>query len=1253
MKKKLITGVLATLACLTCFTACDALDNLLKPVNPQESSSTVDSSDDSSVDNSGTSSSDDSSSTVTDAIDLEEVKAYADEYFRAENASTRADYELPHSLSYDVYSLPLSWSVNVTEGVTVDRQADKTIIDVNENLAEDLKYTLTLTITHPEDATKTVTVNFNRTVLKAPTLVPAKITKAPVEEKAYKLHIYHAQLQADYYMTGNIYKTYEYYFDISTDFSKAVDVYVEAVENEEGKFYMYHNGTDTAPGKKYINARKTSDGQHISNYFEDTAETKWSFDAEIGTMVTVINDLEGNDTKFYLGCDTDPSHKSISPQSTSENKGYLIEMVDRTEIPASDKIAQTKKELSLPAVYVGAGELTLATMGVTFPDATIAWEIVSGSSATVTDGKLVITAPTAATTVVLKATISNGTATPDTKEMSVKLIPNESVAILDALFALNSGESFANNVTLTGIVSAFSYNGTYNETYGNISVEMMVAYGNEYKTVGCFRLKSDGTSGVSESAITVGDTLTVTGILTNYNDGTFQFDKECTYSTVVNGDETDVPGYVAPQPNPELITDAYKFVINAKGEDETFEDYFVQATVSGKFLMTTTSAALGADVYAEKVDGSYKFYFKTEEGGKNYITATANSGDSSATLALATETTTVFDYDHTFNCWYTTINDTEYYLGTYSNWTTLGASKKSFITSANIGVSQYVATLKLSSEFEVEEGATDEEQVAETLKEIKDLGTVYVGNTTVTLPTKGTAYETVAINWAVVGDGATYSDGTLTFNPTATGTVTVTATVVSGDVTDSTKVFTVKLVPNNAADIVNAVYDLDDGEAIANKVSLSGVITKVDTAYSAEKQYITVTIKVTGADASKTIQCYRLKDGTVTAVANLAAGDNITVNGTLKNYYNSYNQTNTFEFDSGCTLEAYEKAAFTQTTLADAIATDAANYSNPIEVTATIVNVESASDKSFVKMTIADEIGNTLYVYGANAGALTDATIAVGATVTLQGTLSSYKGQIQFNKPKATELTAPTGELSDTHKAIAAAMELSVNDTIVASGAENVAIANANYAGVTISWASDKNFAVVDNTNGTVTYTLQAEATEVTLTATVVAGTAQKLVTFTVNLAVKPEEGTAVVAYTFIADTTTSSWADAAAVSVPVSGVTIVFNTDKNDATTAASFSASDYLRLYQMSADDKTAGGSITIAVEGKKIASIKVTVAAKMGAHAFTNATCDDDTKTEFILKATDTVNGVDSITITNMSGKTEKIRIDIKSIEITYYT
>ena len=84
-------------------------------------------------------------------------------------------------------------------------------------------------------------------------------------------------------------------------------------------------------------------------------------------------------------------------------------------------------------------------------------------------------------------------------------------------------------------------------------------------------------------------------------------------------------------------------------------------------------------------------------------------------------------------------------------------------------------------------------------------------------------------------------------------------------------------------------YTLEDGAALSHESTITGIITAIPSAYSADYGNITVNIDVPGLDGY-TVQCYRLAGG-----EDLAEGDEITVTGTIKNY------KGTIEFDKGCT----------------------------------------------------------------------------------------------------------------------------------------------------------------------------------------------------------------------------------------------------------------------------------------------------------------------------------------------------------------
>lgn len=107
---------------------------------------------------------------------------------------------------------------------------------------------------------------------------------------------------------------------------------------------------------------------------------------------------------------------------------------------------------------------------------------------------------------------------------------NSDVAnIINQAFALADGESLSEPSTLTGKV--LSVDTAYSAQYKNVTVTIVVE-GFEDKAIKCYRLAGDGAD-----TLAVGDTVTVTGTIKNYQ-GTVEFDQGCTIVTIVKGDGT-------------------------------------------------------------------------------------------------------------------------------------------------------------------------------------------------------------------------------------------------------------------------------------------------------------------------------------------------------------------------------------------------------------------------------------------------------------------------------------------------------------------------------------------------------------------------------------------------------------------------------------------------------------------------------------------------------------------------------------------
>ncbi len=119
--------------------------------------------------------------------------------------------------------------------------------------------------------------------------------------------------------------------------------------------------------------------------------------------------------------------------------------------------------------------------------------------------------------------------------------------------------------------------------------------------------------------------------------------------------------------------------------------YFI-GEMSGNFLATSEKASDAVKVYIENVDGGVRFYFM-KDGERNYIDVQEYTAGK-AGVRITTEPTCVFTKNDTIGVYTTNVAGADYYLGTYSTYNTISASKTSYITGENagtIGVSQFVA----------------------------------------------------------------------------------------------------------------------------------------------------------------------------------------------------------------------------------------------------------------------------------------------------------------------------------------------------------------------------------------------------------------------------------------------------------------------------------------------------------------------------------------------------------------------------------
>lgn len=227
--------------------------------------------------------------------------------------------------------------------------------------------------------------------------------------------------------------------------------------------------------------------------------------------------------------------------------------------------------------------------------------------------------------------------------------------------------------------------------------------------------------------------------------------------------------------------------------------------------------------------------------------------------------------------------------------------------------------------------------------------------------------------------------------------------------------------------LLDAAYTLEEGLSMNEPCTMSGVISKIDTAWSEEYKNITVTMIVNGVE-DKPIMCYRLQGE---GAKDLAIGDYITVTGTIKNY------KKTIEFDAKCNLDNVVKAAGSTTeepveevpavnptgmTAAEildaAYALEAgAAFGAPCTLTGVITEVNTPYSEQYGNITV------TIVVDGKEDRKIEcfrlvgdgNADLAVGDTITVTGTIKNYNGKIEFDAKctldavvKAGETPAPT-----------------------------------------------------------------------------------------------------------------------------------------------------------------------------------------------------------------------------------------------------
>ena len=560
------------------------------------------------------------------------------------------------------------------------------------------------------------------------------------------------------------------------------------------------------------------------------------------------------------------------------------------------------------------------------------------------------------------ATIKAGDGSTETVSFDYKVAASATAGmsqeqIVEEAYKLENGEMMEGNVTLTGEITMVKT--PYDASYKNITVIIQIGELTD-KRIECYRLKGEGAD-----KLAIGDTITVTGVLKNYN-GTIEFDAGCNLDNVVKGETV-----TAPTDPKEIVAAAYAL---AAGDSLPYS-----STLTGVITEIKTPWDEGYQ--------NISVIYAIEGCEDKPILAYRLKGDGAAGLAVG-DTITVTGYIVNYN------GTIEFTSGCVLDAVVKGeGSGSTGDDQPSTGGNDQPSTEKPSSladQIKAAQALAEGEKLPYTstmtgkITKINEEYSEEYKNITVTIEYSGKSYKVYRLK----GNGAA---------DLAVGdTITVTGTLQNwyGDVQIASgnldKVVKGEKAPTSQTAIVDAAYALASGASLDYEATLTGKIVELNTPYDGQYKNMTVTIAVDGRE-DKPIECFRMKGDAVNN--NLCVGDTITVTGILKNY------NGTIEFDAGCVMSKVvsggAKKPATSKEIVDAAFALAGGDSLPYFATLTgkIVEITNEYSSQYKNISVIIEVEGSNGVQqlkcfrmkGDGADAL-----AVGDTITVTGVIKNY-----------------------------------------------------------------------------------------------------------------------------------------------------------------------------------------------------------------------------------------------------------------------
>lgn len=479
----------------------------------------------------------------------------------------------------------------------------------------------------------------------------------------------------------------------------------------------------------------------------------------------------------------------------------------------------------------------------------------------------------------LTATVKDANGNSATKEFKYTVPKFEGYEkIVKDAYKLESGAVMDGTFTVEGVI--VKVDTPYDAGYGNVTVTIQVGELKDMPLM-CYRLKGEGAD-----TIKIGDTITVTGSIKNYN-GTIEFDAGCTLDKVVAG---EAPSNTLPSDATaeQIVNAAYDAMNNST---PMIGDYTLTGVITS--IDTEWSDQYGNITVSMVINGL------TEKPIQCYRL----NGDGAATLAVG-DTITVLGSFGSYNgkvqynagCTLTKVVKGE--GGTTTTPDPEPTPDPNPGTTLSTPADIMAATEKLA-DGEYLGGSQDSVyKLSGVITKIEGTWNSKYGNMPVTIKVDGTDGKTIYCYGVKCDENDQFKVGE---KITVEGCIKNYGgliefwcpTLVSRDKTGAGSTDKpAGTTPTTPAEIVTAAYALASGETLeGGPYTLTGKITEIKTApaastYTEGYWEAQLTISVEGKD----FFCYWLK-GTEAQMKDLKVGDTITVKGTIKNY------NDTIEFD--------------------------------------------------------------------------------------------------------------------------------------------------------------------------------------------------------------------------------------------------------------------------------------------------------------------------------------------------------------------